>query len=103
MGCLQVNVTLEPIIKALVSIKNTGLKVFASNKRGIYPIISRIGHSPIVGVSNMGGLKVRCGVVCSLAEVLPYIEVEPDVIWLTPSNNFSEEVVVYSNVTWVIE
>lgn len=103
MGCLQVNVTLEPIIKVLVSIKNTGLKVFASNKGGICPIISRIGHSPIAGVSNIGGLKVRCGVVCSPAEVLPYIEVEPDFIWLTPSNNFSEEVVVYSNVTWVIE
>lgn len=103
MSCLQVNITLEPIIKALVSIKNTGIKVFTSNKSGIHPIVGRMGKHPIIGVSNIGGLKVRCGVVCSLVEVLPYIEVEPEVIWLIPSNDFSQEVVVYSNVTWVIE
>lgn len=103
MGCLQVNVTLEPMIKALVSIKNMGLKVFTFNKNEMHPIVSKLGHSLIIGISNIGGLKVRCGVVCSLAEVLPYIEVEQDFIWLTPSNDFSQDVVIYSNVTWVIE
>ena len=103
MGCLQVNVTLEPTIKALVSIKNMGLKVFTSNKNEIHPIVSKLGYSPIIGISNLCGLKVRCGIVCELAEVAPYIEVAPDIVWLMPSNDFSQDVVVYSNVIWIIE
>lgn len=32
-----------------------------------------------------------------------YIEVKPDVLWLTLSNNFSSQFSVESNTVWVIE
>lgn len=103
MSCLEVNVTLRPTIKVLSMVKNAMLKALASANERIRPVVYRLGHSPVIDVSNIGQIKARCGVVCSLVEVKPYINVSPDVIWLIPSNNFSQDVVVYSNVTWVIE
>lgn len=47
-------------------------------------------------------VEFRCGLVCTLRETF-YLKVEPEMIWLLPENNFSEDVVVYSNVTWTIE
>lgn len=66
--------------------------------------ISRIGQSPVVTTADIGEkLKVRCGLVCSVSDTHKYLEVEPDIIWLIPENGFSQDVVVYSNVEWVIE
>ena len=31
-----------------------------------------------------------------------YLKVTPDIIWLTPDNNFSEDVEVHANVNWTI-
>lgn len=47
-------------------------------------------------------LEFRCGLVCSLGSAF-YLNVEPESIWLLPENGFSQDVVVYSNVTWIIE
>ena len=46
-------------------------------------------------------LAVRCGIVCSLVDA--YLKVEADNIWLLPENDFTQDVVVYSNVKWIIE
>lgn len=46
-------------------------------------------------------LAIRCGIVCSLVDA--YLKVEADNIWLLPENDFTQDVVVYSNVKWIIE
>ena len=40
--------------------------------------------------------------VCSLGSEF-YIHIPMEHIWLTPDNDFSEDVEVYANVEWVIE
>lgn len=47
-------------------------------------------------------IEFRCGLVCSV-NIAAYLKVEPETIWLLPSNDFSQDVVVYANVTWRIE
>lgn len=47
-------------------------------------------------------VEFRCGLVCSVSDAF-YLNVEPEFIWLLPENDFSEDVVIYSNVTWTIE
>lgn len=40
--------------------------------------------------------------VCSISDSF-YITIPMEYIWLTPDNDFSENVAVYANVTWTIE
>ena len=47
-------------------------------------------------------LEFRCGLVCTLGDAF-YLNVKPELIWLLPENDFSQDVVVYSNVIWTIE
>lgn len=47
-------------------------------------------------------VEFRCGLVCS-ANMSSYLKVEPEAIWLLPSNDFSQDVVIYANVIWRIE
>lgn len=47
-------------------------------------------------------LDVSCGLVCSITPVGRYLEVEPSIIWLTPTDDITH-VTVYSNVDWIIE
>lgn len=65
--------------------------------------IRKINTAPVVDmVLKASKISARCGLVCSLAEVEYYLAVEPQYIWLTPLNNFSEDVIIYSNVDWII-
>ena len=49
-----------------------------------------------------GPITFRCGLVCSL-EAVHYLRVEPQYIWLLPENDFSEDVAVYSDVSWTVD
>lgn len=64
------------------------------------PIVSRVGDGLDFQVSRVNsGLEFRVGVVCSVSDV-SYLNVQPEYVWLMPENNFTDEVVVYSNVVW---
>lgn len=45
------------------------------------------------------GMKVSIGVVCDVGKQA-YLKVDPEYIWLMPSNNFEDNVDVLSNVVW---
>ena len=47
-------------------------------------------------------VSFRCGLVCTVGSDL-YLRVPQESIWLLPENDFSQEVVVYANVSWTIE
>lgn len=44
-------------------------------------------------------MKVSIGVVCDVGKQA-YLKVDPEYIWLMPSNNFEDNVDVLSNVVW---
>lgn len=55
------------------------------------------------GIGNVSAkadeMKVSIGVVCDVGKQA-YLKVDPDYIWLIPSNNFEDNVDVLSNVVW---
>lgn len=55
-------------------------------------------------VANRIGLipKISNSIVCSTSSEF-YLEIDKKIIWLTPDNNFSEDVGVRSNVEWTIQ
>lgn len=62
--------------------------------------IKGIGKADEMKVSaSATGMKVSIGVVCDVGKQA-YLKVDPDYIWLMPSNNFEDNVDVLSNVVW---
>lgn len=54
------------------------------------------------GFSRYAPLQVSGVAVCHLTSA-PYIEITPQVIWLTEANNFMGRIDVDSNTNWRIE
>ena len=73
MGCISVH------IEAVKGIGNVSAKVKVS--------------------ASATGMKVSIGVVCDVGKQA-YLKVDPEYIWLMPSNNFEDNVDVLSNVVW---
>lgn len=66
-------------------------------------IASRVGNleMPKIAIAR-SPIAIRCGLVCTVNDD-SYLRIPTDNIWLIPDNGFSQDVVVYSNVSWVIE
>lgn len=77
MGCIRVNIEVSK-----------GINVNTSPLYGIN-----------VSVNPSRSIKVSVGVVCDVGKDA-YLTVNPDYIWLMPSNNFEDSVDVLSNVVW---
>lgn len=77
MGCIRVNIY-----------ASKGIKVSTSPSLGMN-----------VSVNPSFSIKVSVGVVCDVGKDA-YLTVNPDYIWLMPSNNFEDSVDVLSNVVW---
>lgn len=104
-GC--VNITASRIGTPLSF--NAGLiesPVAISAKREGQPLsfgVTRVGKDADIQANRIGqALQFSAGLVCSLSAGL-HLRVEPEYVWLLPENDFSEDVVVYANVSWTIE
>lgn len=65
--------------------------------------VNRIGEGVDVTANRIGnGIAVTCGLVCSVNKVR-YIRVEPKQLFLMPGNNFTDEVLIVSNVNWTVK
>ena len=65
--------------------------------------VSRVGEGMRLNTSRTGHpIEIRCGLVCSIASDF-YLKVPQESIWLLPDNDFSQDVVVYANVSWTIK
>lgn len=62
----------------------------------------RIGDGISVQAKRVGGMTVTCGLVCSVNKA-HYLNVKPEAIFLMPGNNFTDNVLVISNVDWKVQ
>jgi hypothetical protein len=66
-------------------------------------VTGKVGEEVRIEAKRTGAqMRFSAGLVCSLSMGL-HLRVEPEYIWLLPENDFSEDVVVYANVSWTIE
>lgn len=93
MGCIRAKVTMEPTILASTAILNSSMKTKAH----------RLEELNILTTYLNPKLSMKCGIVCSIDDVHKYIKVDEGPIWLLKVNDYSSDVVVYSNTEWRIE
>lgn len=104
MSCINVKVTAEPSIVASATLLGPTIIVTISNViDSLNTVIHRIGGINLSTRSLNHELRMKCGIVCSIDLAHKYIVVDEGPIWLTQLNNYSSDVVVYSNTEWRIE
>lgn len=104
MGCIQATVEcLREAFSATVESLHTPLRVdVQSLGEHIHTIVSS-QTAPLLAVVKdpQPHLQVQCSLVCDLGD--KFIEVIPDIIWLSMEEGFDTEVYVTSNTDWQIQ
>lgn len=96
MGCISVKVN---VIKGFsVSLLSERMRAKVSTYPWMKVAISTYPWMK-VDVSVYPGMKVSVGIVCDANRDV-YVRVNPDYIFLTPSNNFEDDIDIISNIIW---
>lgn len=101
-GCLRISIdNITPIVSlgveclGALSVRvnrlDTPIRIAVAKATDIQVSMSRVG----------GGINVSCGLVCSFADIAK-LEVSPEHIFLMPGNNFTDDVLVMSNIEWQV-
>lgn len=61
--------------------------------------LSLLSEGIKAAVSACPGIRVSVGIVCDANREV-YIRTNPDYIFLTPSNNFEDDIDIMSNIVW---
>lgn len=103
MGCLKITLSaIEESIKPSLTSVTDGIKATLS---GFESLRVALQYTPAMQVSLAGlgeALKVSISEICTTPQDF-YLEVSPNVVWLTPENNFSDNFEVKTNLKWTIE
>lgn len=101
MACLNINISrvLTPSIKATMS------------RVGGFSALSRlnVAVTKVASIFNIATsdiserMQVKYSVVCDVPNGGYFLFVEPEIVWLTEANGWSQDFVVKSNVDWTID
>lgn len=98
MGCLSVKITRIGGLDAELS-RIGGMACGLSRIGGLVARFDRVGGMD-VHLTRKGGLKARFGLICKSGIVPPYLEINPEVVWIWTEPAYND---VYSNTRWNIE
>lgn len=70
----------------------------ASSK--LFMIVNKQSEDLNIKCNTNSRIKVNCGIICSRSELDKVLRVSPNLIFLSKSNNFTDDVYVISNVVW---
>lgn len=79
---------------------NTNIDVDVSVIDELNVSVHYLNDAITVNAYMIGRLIIICQIVCG--KTLPYLDVQPDYVWLTP-DMLSGEFDIYSNVVWKID
>lgn len=68
----------------------------------LFMLVNREDEDLNIKCNTNSKLKINCGVICSRSELDKVLRVSPDFIFLSKSNNFTDDVYIISNVVWDI-
>ncbi len=95
MGCLTFSAA--PVYDSEFRAESCNDFVFSATCVNDFDFVATRVYNFLFGVSSLSRLSFRCELVCS---VPPYLEIEPDMIWLT---DWSAENEVISNTLWNVD
>ena len=104
-GCIDISVRrVGGVLSATLKRQGKGVSAQATREGKGMSFLTKVMNEMMTFDGERIGdpLSFRCGLVCSTGSDF-YLQVPQESIWLLPENDFSQDVVVYSNVTWVIE
>jgi len=90
MGCINVKIALFKRVTPIINKVNSIFNIQISRKNLVN-----------VEVAKLNRFNVSCGLICSVNKS-EYIILNKSILWLVPENNYSEELVIYSNTDWKI-
>lgn len=105
MGCLQGSISLlGKRLSGRVGLLSESLQGRATLIGELLSGEATLASRPLRGNAALLGerLRGRVGLVCKVDRT-PYLEVKPEVVWLTDINDFMADFDIYSNVEWEIE
>ena len=76
--------------------------VISKASSSLFMLVNRKDEDLDIKCNTNSKLKVNCGVICSRSELDKVLRVSPDFIFLSKSNNFTDDVYIISNVVWNI-
>lgn len=101
-GCLRISIdNITPIIN--LGVEHLGALSVCGSRLGT-PISVTVTEATDIEISihRVGrGLSISCGLVCSFADIAK-LAVSPEHIFLMPGNNFTDDVLVMSNIEWQV-
>lgn len=106
MSCIEVNLTFDVPAKPKVTRVDSGLSAIVhkigEDHRDKLSVLCLREESLVPQISRIGGeADLKCSIVCTLEEVMPYLEVSPQEIqWITDDAGVFFD--VESNVEWII-
>ena len=100
MGCLSFILRRIGGITSSLTRIGGGIKTAFSREGGIASSFQRVG-----GIESyfrkVGGIQSRMGLVCKPNIMRPYLEIEPEIIWVYP--DWAVDNNVYSNTHWNVD
>ena len=104
MSCINVKVSAEPgIVVSTAMLGNPTIVKVSQIEDTLKVLVNKLWNFNVTTTCLNTPLKVRGGLVCSIDLAHKYIVVDEGPIWLTQLNDYSSDVVVYSNTEWRIE
>lgn len=99
MGCLTVTYT--RLGGMTVSAERAGgISCTATRFGGVSAIAERVGGID-ASMERVGGMTCRFALICDTGLVAPYLEINPEIIWVYPDWSAYND--VYSNTHWNVD
>ena len=99
MGCLTVTYTRLGGMTASAE-RVGGISCSASRIGSVSATATRIGGID-ASMERVGGMTCRFSLICTTGVVPPYLEINPEVIWVYPDWSAYND--VYSNTRWNVD
>ena len=99
MGCLAVKYTRFGGITVSAE-RDGGISCSAFRIGGIDATSTRIGGMD-ADLTRVGGIKCRFSLICTTNIIAPYLEINPEIIWVYPDWSAYNDVI--SNTHWNVD
>lgn len=76
--------------------------IISKASSSLFMLVNREDEDLNIKCNTNSKLKINCGVICTRSELDKVLKVSPDFIFLSKSNNFTDDVYIISNVVWNI-
>lgn len=76
--------------------------IISKASSSLFMLVNREDEDLNIKCNTNSKLKINCGVICTRSELDKVLKVSPNFIFLSKSNNFTDDVYIISNVVWDI-